>query len=195
MAVIALPDRTWALALTVRKALIPMHLSTRYELAAWEQANIARAIAWLDQRPRRGSVLTGRFLRDLHKRMFGETWDHAGRYRRSSVGAAIPAWTVSTRVEDVIARTRGWIQMTAYPPDEIAVRYHHRLSQVRPFERGNGRLTRLVADALMSELGQAPFSWGANSRLSAADLADRYLAALRVADGDNISVLLDFARS
>ena len=195
MSVIALPERIWALDLSERQALIPMHLSTRYELAAWEQANIARAMAWLEQRPRRGSVLTGRFLRDLHKRMFGETWDHAGKYRRSKANSAIPAWTVSTRVEDVIARTRGWIQMAAYPTDEIAVRYHHRLSQLRPFERGNGRLTRLVADALMSELGQAPFTWGANTRLPAADLADRYLAALRVADGDNISILLDFARS
>lgn len=195
MGVIALPERTWALDLTERQALIPMHLSTRYELAAWEQANIARAMAWLDQRPRRGSVLTGRFLRQLHKRMFGETWEHAGKYRRSKAGAAVPAWTVSTRIEDIVARAQGWIQMAAYQPDEIAVRFHHRLSQIRPFERGNGRLTRLVADALMSELGQAPFTWGANSRLPAAELADRYLAALRIADGDNISVLLDFARS
>ena len=190
-----IPERSWALGVSERQALIPLHVSTRYELAAWEQANIARALAWLDQRPRRGSVLTSRFLRDLHKRMFGETWEHAGRYRRAKLGAGVPAWTVSTRVEDVIAKARGWIQGTSYPPDEICIRFHHRISQLQPFERGNGRVTRLIADALMTELGQAPFTWGSRTRLPAAELADRYVAALRIADHDNISVLLEFARS
>jgi fido (protein-threonine AMPylation protein) len=149
-----------------------MHLSTRYELAAWEQANIARALAWLEQRRRRGTVLTSRFLRLLHKRMFDETWDHA-----------------------VFARTRGWIQMQAYAGDEIAVRFHHRMSEIHPFERGNGRVMRFMTDCLVRELGFAPFTWGARSKLSAAELRDRYVAALRIADNDNISVLLDFARS
>lgn len=85
--------------------------------------------------------------------------------------------------------------MEAYPADEISIRFHHRMSQIRPFERGNGRATRLSADALMHELRQAPFTWGAISRLPAAELSERYAAAIRIADGDNISVLLEFARS
>jgi Fic-DOC domain mobile mystery protein B len=192
---IALPERGWSLDLTERQGLVPMHLSTRYELAAWEQANIARAIAWLEQRRLRGTVLSSRFLRQLHKRMFDQTWDHAGRYRRGRGERGVPAWTVSTRVEDVIARSRGWIQMQAYSADEICIRFHHRLGELHPFERGNGRAIRLITDCLLEELGRRPFSWGANSRLSSADLRDRYLAALRIADNDNISVLLDFARS
>lgn len=156
---------------------------------------MAKALAWLEQRRRRGSVLTSRFMRTLHKKMFDETWDHAGRYRRVKSGRGVPAWTISTRVEDVIARTRGWIQGAAYPEDEIAIRFHHRMSELHPFERGNGRVTRLMTDSLMDEFGLAPFSWGARSALSAADLRDRYLAALRMADNDQIGVLLDFARS
>lgn len=195
MGTIALPARSWALEPAERHALIPSHLATRYELAAWEQANIARAVSWLEQRPRRGTVLTGRFLRALHKKMFDETWEHAGRYRRTRAGAAVPAWTVSTRVEDVMAKVRGWIQGQAYHPDEIAVRFHHRLTEIRPFERGNGRVTRLMADALVVELGQAPFTWGAASGLPVEELADRYRVALHIADNDNISALLAFARS
>lgn len=156
---------------------------------------MAKALAWLEQRRRRGSMLTSRFMRTLHKKMFDETWDHAGRYRRARSSRGTAAWTVSTRVEDVIAKTRGWIQQSAYPPDEIAIRFHHRMSEVHPFERGNGRVTRLMTDALTVELGQAPFSWGARTVLPAAELRDRYLAGLRVADNDNIGVLLAFARS
>lgn len=195
MATIVLPERSWALANPEREALIPLHLTSRYELAAWEQANIARAIGWLEKRRRGVTVLTSRFLRSLHKRMFDETWAHAGKYRRVKAQRGVPAWTVSTRVEDAIARTRGWIQMEAYPADEIAARFHHRISEIHPFERGNGRLTRLVTDCLMVEFGHPPFTWGAKSELAAAELRDRYLAALRVADNDNIKVLLAFAHS
>lgn len=190
-----LPAKSWALDVQERNGLLPLHLSTRYELAAWEQANMAKALAWFDSRKRRGSVLTGRFLRTLHHMMFDETWAHAGRYRRTKVGHGVPGWTISTRVEDVVSRTRGWIQMSAYPADEIAARFHHRISEVHPFERGNGRVTRLMTDALLGELGRPAFTWGANSSLRAEELHDRYMAALRVADNDNISVLLAFARS
>lgn len=195
MTAIVLPERSWALEAAERKELLPLHVSTRHELAAWEQANIARAVAWLAQRPHRTSVLTSRFARQLHKHMFGETWEHAGTYRKVKAGRGVPAWTVSTRVEDVISKVRGWVQMQAYPTDEICARYHHRISEVHPFERGNGRLTRLLTDCLMEELGQPPFTWGARSGLPAAELHDRYVAALRIADNDNISVLLQFARS
>ena len=195
MTTIVLPDRSWALELRERVELIPLHLSTRFELDAWEQANILRAIAWLEQRRHRGSVLSSRFMRQLHKRMFDETWFHAGRYRRVKAARGAPAWTVSTRVEDVFARTKGWIQGNAYPSDEICARFHHRISEVHPFERGNGRVTRLITDCLMQEFGQAPFTWGARSGLPAAELHDRYHAALRIADNDNISALFDFARS
>lgn len=195
MATLALPDRGWALTPVERQAVVPSHISQRSELAAWEQANIARAVVWLESRPRRGSVLTGRFLRALHKQMFDETWRHAGRYRREKVPQGAPAWAISTRVEDLMARTRLWIKTKAYPVDEIAARFHHRLAELRPFEHGNGRLTRLVADTLVVELGRPPFTWGANSALGAAELSDGYRAALRAADADDISALLAFARS
>ena len=156
---------------------------------------MAKALTWLEQRRQRGTVLTSRFMRSLHTKMFDETWDHAGRYRRAKSARGVAAWTVSTRVEDVIAKARGWIQQSAYPSDEIAIRFHHRMSEIHPFERGNGRVTRLMTDALMVELGQTAFSWGSGADLSAVDLRDRYLAGLRVADNDNIGVLLDFARS
>ncbi len=46
------------------------------------------------------------------------------------------------------------------PPDEIAVRFHHRLVQIHPFPNGNGRHARLVADLLVMRLGGERFSWG-----------------------------------
>jgi len=38
------------------------------------------------------------------------------------------------------------IERRTYPPDEIAVRFHHRLVVIHPFPNGNGRHARLMAD-------------------------------------------------
>jgi fido (protein-threonine AMPylation protein) len=39
-----------------------------------------------------------------------------------------------------------WVAQHVYPPDEIAVRLHHRLVMIHPFPNGNGRHARLLAD-------------------------------------------------
>lgn len=190
----ALPDSGDAVDPVEREALVPTHITTRTELAAWEQANVMKALAWVSRRPRRGTVLSSRFLRSLHRQMFDETWKHAGEYRRSKVSLGVPAWAIPARVQDTIARTRSWIGSRAYPRDEIAARYHHRLCAIRPFERGNGRVARLAADTLLTELRRPPFTWGARISADPGELSERYREALRAADNDNISPLLAFAR-
>jgi hypothetical protein len=42
--------------------LLPDHVTTRGELNAWEQANIARAADWLARRRRHRSILTLEFV-------------------------------------------------------------------------------------------------------------------------------------
>jgi Fic-DOC domain mobile mystery protein B len=88
-----------------------------------------------------------------------------------------------------------WIEMKAYPPDEIAVRLHHRLTHIHPFPNGNGRHARLIADLLIMQFGGQRFSWGSANLRDAGDLRTRYIAALRAADDHDIGPLLAFARS
>jgi Fic-DOC domain mobile mystery protein B len=90
---------------------------------------------------------------------------------------------------------RYWVEHETYPPDEIAVRLHHRLVAIHPFPNGNGRTTRLLADLLAVRLGREPFTWGRVDRTDVGDLRARYVAALRAADGHAIGPLLEFARS
>ena len=49
---------------------------------------------------------------------------------------------------------------TRHSPDEITVRFHHRLVAIHPFPNGNGRHARLIADVLVTKLGRPAFSWG-----------------------------------
>ena len=45
-----------------------------------------------------------------------------------------------------------------YSPDEIAVRFSHRLVAIYPFSNGNGRFSRMVGDSLAQLLRQPCFS-------------------------------------
>ena len=102
-----------------------------------------------------------------------------------------PAPDLSVLLDDA----RFWIEHNTYPPDETAVRVHHRLVWIHPFPNGNGRHARLMADLLIEKLGGEAFSWGGGSLADVSKLRTRYIAALQTADGYDIGPLLAFARS
>jgi Fic-DOC domain mobile mystery protein B len=91
--------------------------------------------------------------------------------------------------------TKAWIEYRTYPPDEIAVRFHHRLVQIHAFPNGNGRHARLIADLLVMRLGDKWFSWERAQLQDAGAVRKRYIAALQAADNHDIGPLLAFARS
>jgi Fic-DOC domain mobile mystery protein B len=91
--------------------------------------------------------------------------------------------------------TRGWIEYRTYPPDEIAVCFHHRLVLIHPFANGNGRHARLMADLLVMRLGGERLSWGSANLQDTGTVRQRYIAALQAADDHDIGPLLAFARS
>lgn len=174
--------------------LLPDHIETRGELNEWEQANIARAAAWLATRPRDGSVLDLQFLRALHQRMFGDTWSWAGKFRRTEKSIGIAAERIQQALYDLLANTGYQVEHATMPPDEIALRFHHALVSIHPFPNGNGRHARLVTDVLLQSMGRERFSWGARSNASA-PAREIYLAALRAADKGEFSALEAFVRS
>lgn len=174
--------------------LIPAHIAYRSELNAAEQANIARGQEWALRRRRR-EIVDERFMLALHRRMFGDVWRWAGRYRTSERNLGVAAWQIAADMRTLIDDARTWVAQASYPRDEIAVRLHHRLVWIHPFANGNGRHARLVADLLVLRQGGDRFSWGRGSLYSAGELRQRYIAALRAADRHDLMPLVAFARS
>ena len=127
--------------------------------------------------------------------MFGEVWSWAGTYRRTARNIGVEAYRIQIEMAAMFDDVRYWLEKDTYPPDETAVRLHHRLVFIHPFPNGNGRHARLMADLLSERLGGKPFSWGGGALVSVGELRSRYIAALRVADGHDIKPLLAFARS
>lgn len=175
--------------------LIPQHISTRGELNAWEQVNIAKGRAWLRRRRANASVLTMHVVHELHRQMFSDTWRWAGRFRQTVKNIGVLPESIAEHMHNLIADTRFWIQNHSYAPDEIACRFHHRLVAVHPFPNGNGRHARLLTDALLEEMQVAPFTWGSGSLDDQGYVRDRYIRALHAADMGDYAPLLAFVRS
>jgi Fic-DOC domain mobile mystery protein B len=174
--------------------LIPNHITTQGELNEWEQTNILEGVQWASRQKKR-EILSEEFLRELHRRMFGQTWKWAGIFRQSDKNIGVDWRQISTALRNLLDDVKAQIEHASYPPDEIALRFHHRLVWIHPFVNGNGRHARLAADLLIQRLGGPAFTWGGQSLVEANEKRNLYLAALRAADGRDYRALMAFARS
>jgi len=176
-----------------RDELLPTHVTSRNELSQLEQQNIAAADLWAFSR--KHFIFRERFLKGLHRRMFGRVWRWAGKFRTTERNLGVKPYLIETELRTVIEDARYWVANNTYSPDELALRFHHRLVSVHPFPNGNGRWSRLAADALIVQLGGARFTWGGADLQAANEARDKYIATLKTADNLDLEPLIKFARS
>ena len=191
------PDDATPLEPHERESLLQTWITHRSDLNEAEQENIVEGAAWARgrRRLRLEQMLTEDFMRTLHKRMFGDVWRWAGTFRTTERNIGIQAYRIGMELASLLGDIRYWIEHETFPPDEIAIRFHHRLVEIHPFPNGNGRHARLTADLLIERLGGEPFSWGGGSLADVGELRAVYVAALRAADNHHVGPLLEFARS
>jgi Fic-DOC domain mobile mystery protein B len=176
-----------------REGLIPSYITTRDELNEAEQANILEGQTWAFSRKR--AVLDEGFLKSLHRRMYGKVWDWAGTYRTTGKNIGVHAYRIGTDINHLIADVTYQIDHESFPPDEIAARFHHRLTLIHCYPNGNGRHARLATDLLLHNLGEEPFTWGQGSLVDPGTTRTVYIRALHAADKHDIAPLLAFVRT
>ena len=176
-----------------RVGLIPSYIATRGDLFAAEQRNIA--VALLRRAPSVPDLLDDGYLRGLHRDLFGQVWEWAGRYRRFETNIGIDPKQISVAVRMLVHDVFAWVDNETYEPDELAVRFHHRLVAIHPFPNGNGRHGRVAAEYLAMALGRQRFGWGIGLDVDTEELRAIYRRALQRADAGDIDELLTFARS
>jgi Fic-DOC domain mobile mystery protein B len=186
-------DAATPLTVEEMRDLLPSHIAYRHELNSAEQENILRAQEWA--LARRRDLLSEKFIQDLHRRMLGDVWRWAGKFRTSQRNIGIDYWLIPIELRQLLDDAKAWIEFGTWPPDEIAVRLHHRLVLIHPFPNGNGRHARLMADLHIMQLGRPRFSWGRDALRDAGAARARYIEALHAADNHEIGALLAFARS
>jgi Fic-DOC domain mobile mystery protein B len=176
--------------------LVPTHITTQGDLNAWEQINIASGERWAVRQKRRDLLDEG-FIRELHRRMFGNTWHWAGTFRKSDKNIGVDWRQVSVQVHQLLKNSKYQIDHNVYDADEMAVRFHHQLVWIHAFPNGNGRHARLMADVLAMRLGRPRLTWGGGDATitTVGVLREQYLSALRSADRGQLHDLIAFARS
>ena len=169
------------------------HITTRGELNQLEQANIESGLAWLARR-RKSDVLTDQFVRELHRRLFGDVWKWAGTFRLTEKNIGIDPAQISVQLHMLLDDARLWSENSTFKPLEAAARFHHRMVQIHPFPNGNGRHARIAADTYLEEcFGHALVDWAVGYDLqSMNERRTQYIAALRAADGGDYAPLLSF---
>lgn len=176
--------------------LIPA-IATRGELDEYEQQNIEQSIQWSMGKLFKPEVIfTEAFIRNLHKRMYGNVWDWAGDFRKTNKNLGVDKWQIPTELNNLLDDARYWYENQTYPPNEIAIRFKHRMVSIHCFPNGNGRHSRLMADLIIEKIYRQPvFSWGAAKLSCEGDSRTAYLKAIKTADAGDYSLLLVFARS
>lgn len=133
---------------------------------------------------------------ELHKRMYGEVWEWAGRFRNTNKNIGVDKYQIGIELRTLLDDCRYWIENKTFPEDEIAVRFKHRIVSIHCFPNGNGRHSRLIADVIIEKVfGKPVFTWGSQNLIRKSAFRSSYLAALRDADNGSIKPLIAFARS
>lgn len=171
--------------------LIPW-VRTMSDLNRVEAENILRA---QDRYLRPGSLKGmewfhwGEFKK-MHKAMFGNVWGWAGRQRKEATSIGVKAWLIALKIAELCEEVQSW--QTA--PVELSfveksARIHHRLVWIHPFENGNGRFSRLIADRYLLMWGCRFPKWPSSLSCNGAT-RKRYISSLQEADrGDYTSLV------
>ena len=178
--------------------LILTHITTREELNIWEQKNIYEATEWLNKtKPK--DILSEAFTKKLHKKMFGDVWKWAGRFRLEELrdtNIGVACYKIPEAIHNLFADVNMWIECESYPAHEMGVLFHYHLVSIHLFPNGNGRHARLMGDLLNENvLGQSRYTWGGADLSVAGTVRERYIQALQAADSYDFNPLLTFARS
>lgn len=174
--------------------LKPRHIATQGELDEWEAQNILKASRWI-ARQKKLDVLNDHFCRELHVKMFDDTWKWAGTFRKSDKNIGCDWTQIAVNLRQLLDNMAYWLEHNVFPSEEVAVRFHHRLVWLHAFPNANGRHARLMTDCLLRQCGLAPFSWGRGNLVTANEVRQRYIQALRAADNNDYTLLLAFVRS
>ena len=189
------PEEATPIDLDEEEGLLLTHITTQGDLDRWEHDNILKALAWIEE-TKPTDILNEQFIKQLHKRMFGNVWKWAGQFRKSDKNIGVSWPEIPTSLKNLCDDVPVWIDAESESPEEMAVRFHHRLVSIHPFPNGNGRHARLMADILLENvLGGSPFTWGNQDLSRPSEFRSRYIKALQEADAGNLIPLLKFAKS
>lgn len=172
-------------------------ITTQGELDEFEQLNIETAVEWtIHSNLKLKRILTEKFIKDLHKKMYGDIWIRAGEFRKSDKNIGIKWTQIGLELKNLLDDTNYWIDNKTFSSEEISIRFKHRIVTIHCFPNGNGRHSRMMADIISESIfGKEIFSWHKSNMVKANKIRKKYVDALKEADNGNIKPLIEFAKN
>lgn len=162
----------------------------RRELNEAEATNIAKPMArYLGSRiTEKEAPMDFSWFCRLHREMFEDVWAWAGRLRRLETTIGIAPEHIEQRLYELAGNFPLW---TDVPVVERAAMLHHKAVQIHPFENGNGRWSRLLANIWL-RLNDEPIAlWPGDALSVESPIRGEYLEAIRAADKGRYGPLVD----
>jgi Fic-DOC domain mobile mystery protein B len=176
--------------------LIPIEVQNQADLNRVEAENIFKAIRkFLHGKidvPEKWFVIPK--LKAIHGEMFDEVWTWAGSFSQSTTSIGVSPHVIPAQLAHFCSEVHSWfqhpVQLTFV---EMAARIHHRLVSIHPFENGNGRFSRLIADRFLLTF-KCPYPIWPDSLHQEGSVRTKYIQALKNADKGNYETLVNFMK-
>jgi Fic-DOC domain mobile mystery protein B len=165
---------------------------SRGQLNIVEAENIRKAtLKYLGGRPTvKNSPFTYGWVFGLHREMFGDVWDWAGKQRQTQLNLGCAAHLIPEKMAHLLGSLKSWSDEFHIALREQAAMLHHQAVAIHPFENGNGRWSRLLANIWLRRAGEPYIAWPDSSIGQESTIRDEYLAALKEADNGSYGALM-----
>jgi len=165
---------------------------TLEEIYVKEAENIANAtLKYLSAQPsKKEAPFTYEWLLQLHEEMFADVWEWAGKLRHNELSIGVKAYLVSTELKKLVDDIEFWDKHKTYDTTETATRIHHRAVYIHPFQNGNGRWSRMLANIYLRQNALMPVRWQEDMLAKENPNRDNYIKALKEADSGDYRALI-----
>jgi len=180
----------------------PSHLKDR-SIKTREQLNIAEArnilkafVKYLGARPSRNlAPFDLNWFQQLHEEMFCDVWKNADNFRQEDLNIGIKWQNIQPELFQLESDLKFQEANQTVDVLERSVRIHYRSVHIHPFAGGNGRWSRLLGNIYLKQNDHPLVKWPEETIGIEKSIArDSYLAAVRNADGGDLSGLLELHR-
>jgi Fic-DOC domain mobile mystery protein B len=152
--------------------------------------SITNSIYYWYEPSRRQAPFTLKWVNRLHHEMFGRVWLFAGKPRRKPINIGIAAHQIDMQLQSLLDDLIYWRDHKTYSVFEQAARLHHRAVQIHPFENGNGRWSRMLADIWLKQNGESIIQWPDEMIADTSVIRDDYIRAVKSADNGDYEPLI-----
>ena len=162
-------------------------IRTRNQLCVAEAENVRKAtVKYFAARPsEKTAPFSYCWLLRVHEEMFGDVWEWAGQLRTRELNIGAPWQQLGEQLGGLCLDIAAWVERADLLLEQ-AVTIHHRGVQIHPFENGNGRWARFLANVWLWRHGKSPIEWPeAELGQEASEIRNNYIAAVIEADEHN----------